>query len=1330
MSNSFIEHFIEQQINDYLKSHLIITKEQYDEMRSHNDERCLNLVRFHTNKDKGCSYMSTFQFQKLLVDTYNYHSAMHNYVTEQYSLSIDDAGFLVYVDVDYDMSDVNINTATQINDLFSNILTQEIGKMMNTLEIHENINILSFVPNQLESNEMGLIKGGVHIFIFFPYMLIGQDRQNVKAKILEIPIQNEQIKIIFNQYSSNLLIHGEGLPLTPESLIDPQPLDRYSSQIMPYTKKHWVLSKDPEPRNYRLSNICNTSGQEFSKLIIPPHSQASFNEIVVSPSQSSISNINYGNINFDSTQSAVQFQPSWATASPLPTSPNPSTNQQVSIDKLSISKRRRVFTTKIRNKFTNYHWTNTSALINQCCFMFDFCSSLAILEDSHPFLQMFQKGIWLGNKKSANKFINHIMNMYYIIFYLNMPIPPDFDKYLPELILDTIECLYIRGLKTNRDDVLNQITNYVNFCLEQRISQELVTENTENTENFQPNQIVQNVRRFYRYPNKYDILKDSQLHHYATTWGNVSKRSTIQKDSKQYFQEQWAKVLPVIDRMLNHFTAYIIHNIMEPMEKEIEPFSPSSYKRNVNEYSFKLMNNNITDKLFYIEQLQNFNKGLLFANLYQSSMKCYNKIVEDMVNAYTHHYIYCTTNNKIRQIYIYNIQQTSELESMPYNQWILDTFDALSSWTTHLLDSIFEPISKKEIYNGEGGINYMISLFADTYEIMEKARAGKEKAINALIQTNNKNNFKQEVKTNLIKHYSEMKDETIMVYPAAYQTEYFAVRNGILHFICDETARTWKVELLTDNHDKIIPSYSMAKYSSHYDKRNPYYDKVMKVLSDIYPTEEDREFILDFFSSTICPSIQKDNFLFMFGTGGDGKSTINTLLRCILGGQQELVCREEGQQIKLKNPCGYFGSMDSSTMTSKKQRGSADEGGTINLVNKTYAVMMEPASGKIRSETIKAWTGFGPIQARGIYKASQEVIVNCLIVCETNDQPNFDIMDEAMKRRIKIFYHQAKFINEFQKYRFKYADQRNIHTMDPDSINMIRDNVEYWEALLQILIEHALNLLNRGIKILSKIDPPFNVKQFTEASFKKSSSLSGWLENNIIRNEELVRVEGSDYTDIRLWGWLSANVLIDRIKRANKETRLLDAGMKNEKEMTEEIVKALDNTYGGCMFRINPELIKRVETAPVGNANIDIHKVENLIHNMSGITDEDIRGYINDYMIGGQSVRSMRESITTDSYSDIVILGISLADGNGVGINNQVELINQWQNRNNNQNGNMNVNGNGNMNVNMNGNGNMNVNMNGNMNMNQNQNINQNQNNQNVNQLINNINYQNIDFGM
>jgi hypothetical protein len=372
-------------------------------------------------------------------------------------------------------------------------------------------------------------------------------------------------------------------------------------------------------------------------------------------------------------------------------------------------------------------------------------------------------------------------------------------------------------------------------------------------------------------------------------------------------------------------------------------------------------------------------------------------------------------------------------------------------------------------------------------------------------------------------------------------------------------------------------------------------------------------------------------------------------------------------------------------MTGVKTRGSTDEGGTINLINKTYCAMMEPQGEKIKSNTIKTWTGNGIIQARAIFKASQEAHVNCLIVCETNTEPSYDIIDDAIKRRVKIYYHQGKFYTESNKHLYKYTDKRCLHRADPDKINRITENVEYWEAFLHILVEHAVNLLNDGIETLSNIKFPDSVKIFTTNSFKKSSSLSGWLENNIIVNAREVMIDGPNgekIEDIERSGWISVYKLIEKIKIANnnKESRLLEANIRNAKAINDEIVKSITNTYAGCLFKLKPELI--LKNTPSSKDDFDINKVNQIIEISKTMSVDD---FIKQYTDSGYAAKTIAESETASTYLDMVILGVSFADE--MNMNNNMNI-------NNNMNNNNNINVNNNMNINNNNNNYSNVNIN------------------------------------
>lgn len=1227
--------YIKNQLDLYRQNGYIISLDAYNQIRNSNEKECFQYIKFHTFK--SAEYIKSSQLKQLLIDIYNYHINSKNLCTENFTFMIDEAPFILYIDADYDMINLDTTKATEINNTFAKLITLDVYNILLNDQLKNNINIFTFVPEELKENDNHKIPGGIHIFIYLPYMLIGNDRGILINKILQKIYNNQQIISIINQFTNSLLQHGEVLPLNINNLIDLAPLNRYSSSIIPFAKKHWNFG-DKVPRNYKIIIYQNTTNNAIDDMIIPAHSQASFNE-VVSKTKMNINlnditiNDNINNNNNNNNNNSNIF----VTSTPLPL------NTPNFIDK-SISERRKEFKNYLNVKFNQYNWTSTNDLINQCCFMFDFCSALSILDDSHPFIEQFQKGNWMGDEKSANKFVKLLSKVYYVIFYLNIGIPEDFDDFLPELILLTLDCLYYRGGKTNRNDVLSQIKNYIKYNIS---------------------------CHFENHDNVYDKLKDSINRADAIQYGNVKHRATIKRKQDLLIQcmGAWNKVKNNIDTILTDFTAYVLNNIMRKMKKEIEPFNKTKYTRDINKYSFLEMKSNPEDYEFYIEQLRNLNKGYLFCCLYQYGLQCYNNIVEEIINCYMNYYIYCVTNNNVHSIYIYNIQQTTSLESLPYNQWVLDNTNSLSNWITQLLSTTVEPISIREIYNGLGGINYMLKTFVDDYELLEKVGRDKN-AINFLIVTNSKNNFKRDVVTNISKHYAEMKEENILTYPAAYGSDYFAVRNGIIHYYLN--GNKWDVEFLTENHDILLESYSMSKFTTNYDKNNDYYKEIIGILNDIYPDPLDREYIINMFSSAVCPRIIKDNFLFMYGGGSDGKSTINTILRLPLGGSKEVTCFENGKQIKLRNPCGYYGTMEPSAMTGVKTRGSADEGGTINLINKTYCAMMEPQGEKIKSNTIKTWTGNGIIQARAIFKASQEAHVNCLIVCETNTEPSYDIIDDAIKRRVKFYYHQGKFYTESNKHLYKYTDKRCLHRADPDKINKITENVEYWEAFLHILVEHAVNLLNDGIETLSNIKFPDSVRTFTSNSFKKSSSLSGWLENNIIVNaREVTKIgpNGEEIEDVERSGWISVSKLIEKIKLANnnKDMRLLEANIRNSKAINDEIIKSITNTYAGCLFRLKPEYIAKDNTN-MKNIEFDDNKINEVLQQSKSMTVED---FIEKYVADGFAVKSIIESKTTDSYKDMVILGVSFADevsnvGNGnVGNGNNTNVI---RNNNNNMN--------------------------------------------------------------
>lgn len=1209
--------FIESMLDSYGSSGRIFTSEQINNL---NLSDKYNYIRFHClSKKWRSSYMYMSDMQTLIMNIYKKHNYDGNFNTENFPMFLDDCGFVIYVDIDYDIIGETIQNATIINDEFARITFRTASTLIGNIT---GANIMSFVPEQLSEDETGRIKCGAHTFIFLPHNLYGETREQF---ILEyINKFKEDANDHYNAHADHLLQHGDAIPLTLDSIIDPAPLKRYSSIIIPFSKK------DFNSRNYRILTTTDV-GETLS---IPNHSAESYEAICNS---------------YKSRSTFAAFV---------------NNNGIIEVDYSkcrTVKERRELFKKSLTARFEKYEWSSGfNSLIRTCCFFFDFCSGLSILREDHPFIQKFKKGIWFGDKQSGFKFVKVLMDMYYTIFYLHGELPTGFDEHLPEIILETIDVLYIRGGKTNREDILNQITNYVKFNLENRISQDLDDEG------------------YYKHPNMYDKLKDIDTQSHALRYGDKARCKSIPKSELDEYMTAWTSVDDILKCCIQRFATYVNDEIMKHIETEIEPFNQRCYDRNVDRYNFEMMYSNTEDKNFYYQQFINLNKGFIFAEVFQYDIENFNRVVIEILKSYTEYYIYIVNSGNNVTTYIYNIQQSNILSRLPYNQWIIDNYNALDEWLSVLIDNIIDPISKREIYEGDGGINLLLKLFVDKYGLIRKPNPNKE-AITGMLVSKNPIVFKNQIRKNIAEYYSQLTKPNITEYQPALpmgDKAFFAVRNGIIEWYFDRNKidenhkdGKWMTKFSTNNHNKIIPAYSAAKYHIDYDPNQGHYRKTInELLDDIYPDPQDKNYILDLLSSTVCPIILKDVFLFMFGTGADGKSTINSILMHVLGGKEKILCYENGKQFTLQIPHGYYSSMSSNVLTQAKQRGGTDEGGAINLKNRTYCVTQEPPKGKINVETIKDWTGQGTSHARGLYEHDEGFTVNSLIVCETNIDPVYDLIDDGVKRRFKIYRHRAKFVNESNKHLYRYADPRYVHPVDPGKIEEIKTNVEYWEAFLHILLEHALELLNNGIKSLQNIPTPDDIQDTTNRSFGKSSSLAGWLENNVAScSDKIVTKDefGNIHEEYDYKNWLLASDLIGWIKTANKnnkEEKILSC-FKNSSDMTAEIVSCISNAYAGRLFRIQDPRIYKRRYANTGNVEVDAVYINKLIRRANG---EDLgpeggpiskTEFIRDYL-GGYATKCIQDTLTLQDYGDIVILGAKYTGG--------AEAINPGNNNNNN----------------------------------------------------------------
>ena len=231
------------------------------------------------------------------------------------------------------------------------------------------------------------------------------------------------------------------------------------------------------------------------------------------------------------------------------------------------------------------------------------------------------------------------------------------------------------------------------------------------------------------------------------------------------------------------------------------------------------------------------------------------------------------------------------------------------------------------------------------------------------------------------------------------------------------------------------------------------------------------------------------------------------------------------------------------------------------MAHKTFCVCQEPDQDKILiTSVIKDLTSGAISHGRKINKAETMFKNNALIVMESNRVLQYDTVDDAVKRRMIVYEHKSKFtteVNDAQLKNVKYKFSAN-----QDVINRAKTHTEYWDALFQILLEHATDLLNRGIKVVSDIKKPRSIEQFTQYSFENSSALLRYLYDNYEEDSESFIFVTDLVQQIRDY---------DKTLRDNDEDPILS----NSRGAQMKILQELQNKYSGKFYKLKPEFVKK-----------------------------------------------------------------------------------------------------------------------------------------------------------
>lgn len=202
---------------------------------------------------------------------------------------------------------------------------------------------------------------------------------------------------------------------------------------------------------------------------------------------------------------------------------------------------------------------------------------------------------------------------------------------------------------------------------------------------------------------------------------------------------------------------------------------------------------------------------------------------------------------------------------------------------------------------------------------------------------------------------------------------------------------------------------------------------LQKLLSDIQPQTDEREYLLRFLASTLDGCNADEIFTIWTGNGRNGKGVLQELMMETLGDDDN----------------GYYASIASTMLTNERPDSSKPIPDVLNLRGKRYASASEPQEGKgINAGFVKWLTGNDPIS--GTYKHRNEEIKfrgqhSLILLC--NNIPSMNSEDTALWDRARV-----------QHFAMKFVDNPRPDTNERQIDRRLKNKVKEWAGQFMLLL--------------------------------------------------------------------------------------------------------------------------------------------------------------------------------------------------------------------------------------------------------------------------------------
>lgn len=208
---------------------------------------------------------------------------------------------------------------------------------------------------------------------------------------------------------------------------------------------------------------------------------------------------------------------------------------------------------------------------------------------------------------------------------------------------------------------------------------------------------------------------------------------------------------------------------------------------------------------------------------------------------------------------------------------------------------------------------------------------------------------------------------------------------------------------------------------------HPYLEGIRDFMTKIFPDDDLRRYVWDFFSSCLDGTKNRERFHIGTGEGGNGKSKLINLFH--------------------KAFRGYVTNISVALLTNKRPESNKPQADLMALYNKRFGYMQEPTDGEvINAGVMKELSGNDEITARpphGTHNITFKPQIELMLMC--NDKPKLDADDGAVWRRIKVIPFKARFVEK------PNPNEKYEHAIDDN----LDEKLERWkEPFMYMLLKH------------------------------------------------------------------------------------------------------------------------------------------------------------------------------------------------------------------------------------------------------------------------------------